>query len=118
MGKAAQEKVRFRWYDMTRYEVSNKVRLHPGGQSVPKFLSVHSTEQRTQKKPRKQLLGAELFLCVKHPRAPAGTGGIRLYSCTSQELCALLSLVVPVAKSALVKGREYPALHSALSSRC
>ena len=25
MGKAAQEKVRFRWYDMTRYEVSNKV---------------------------------------------------------------------------------------------
>lgn len=26
MGKAAQEKVRFRWYDMTRYEVSNKVR--------------------------------------------------------------------------------------------
>lgn len=27
MGKAAQEKVRFRWYDMTRYEVSNKVGL-------------------------------------------------------------------------------------------
>lgn len=26
MGKAAQEKVKFRWYDMTRFEVSNKVR--------------------------------------------------------------------------------------------
>ena len=25
MGKAAQEKARFRWYDTTRYEVSNKV---------------------------------------------------------------------------------------------
>ena len=25
MGKAAQEKAKFRWYDTTRYEVSNKV---------------------------------------------------------------------------------------------
>ena len=33
MGKAAQEKVRFRWYDMTRFEVSNKV-----GDSVAKHL--------------------------------------------------------------------------------
>ena len=35
MGKAAQEKVRFRWYDMTRYEVSNKVGVCLKGYLLP-----------------------------------------------------------------------------------
>ena len=32
MGKAAQEKAKFRWYDTTRYEVSNKVST--GGENL------------------------------------------------------------------------------------
>ena len=40
MGKAAQEKVRFRWYDMTRFEVGNKVWPYLARHVISRALSV------------------------------------------------------------------------------
>ena len=43
MGKAAQEKAKFRWYDTTRYEVSNKVSKAEMSQNARKLIHCNLT---------------------------------------------------------------------------